>query len=309
MEPGKNKDSAVSLNYPMLMRGNYTAWALKMKVYMQAHGFWDAVVPKDPKTPIDDKMDKIAMAAIYQSIPEDILHSLAEKETTKEVWEAIKVMCQGAEHVKNAKIKTLKAEFESLSMKDLDSLDDFCLKITGMGDNTWSQLLLIEEEWVKKEKEEIKLLLTRDEWIRRSNRVRTEQRFRGREYNRGTRDRSHVRCFNCNILGHFAADCRKSRRDKESKEEANIVEIPDEPALLLTECEGKGENMMLLNKEKVTLKLVQDGEGKRIESNLWYLDNGANNHMTGERKKFRDLDERITGQVKFGDGSLVHIKG
>ncbi|XP_074363890.1 uncharacterized protein LOC141705647 [Apium graveolens] len=135
MEPGKNKDSAVSLNYPMLMRGNYTTWALKMKVYKQTHGVWDVVVPKDSKAPIDDKMDKIAMATIYQSIPEDIFLSLPEKETAKEVWEAIKVMCQGAEHVKNAKIQTLKAEFESLSMKDSDSLDDFCLKITGMVTN------------------------------------------------------------------------------------------------------------------------------------------------------------------------------
>ncbi|XP_074363311.1 uncharacterized protein LOC141703780 [Apium graveolens] len=30
--------------------------------------------------------------------------------------------------------------------------------------------------------------------------------------------------------------------------------------------------------------------------------------MTGERSKFRDLDEKITGQVRFGDGSTVHIK-
>lgn len=44
-------------------------------------------------------------------------------------------------------------------------------------------------------------------------------------------------------------------------------------------------------------------------SNLWYLDNGASNHMTGQRSKFKDLDENVTGQVKFGDGSIVHIKG
>ncbi|KAL8101290.1 hypothetical protein AgCh_033242 [Apium graveolens] len=31
--------------------------------------------------------------------------------------------------------------------------------------------------------------------------------------------------------------------------------------------------------------------------------------MTGLRSKFNKLDERVTGQVKFGDGSLVEIKG
>lgn len=31
--------------------------------------------------------------------------------------------------------------------------------------------------------------------------------------------------------------------------------------------------------------------------------------MTGQRLKFKELDEKITGQVKFGVGSVVNIKG
>lgn len=46
-----------------------------------------------------------------------------------------------------------------------------------------------------------------------------------------------------------------------------------------------------------------------MDSNLWYLDNGDSNNMTGQHSKFKDLDEKITGQVKFGDVSVVHIKG
>lgn len=43
------------------------------------------------------------MASIYQGIPEDMLLSLAEKETSKEVWDTIKIMCMGAYIVKTAK--------------------------------------------------------------------------------------------------------------------------------------------------------------------------------------------------------------
>ncbi|KAL8098390.1 hypothetical protein AgCh_031228 [Apium graveolens] len=137
-----------------------------------------------------------------------------------------------------------------------------------------------------------------------------EQKTRGRDNYRGGRDKSRIRCFNCNYLGHYAADCRRPKCEKEIKEEANIVQFPDdEPALLLNECEEKEESIMLVNEEKVAPKLKKAADEKQVDSNLWYLDNGATNHMSGQHTKFKDLDEKITGRVKFGDGSMVHIKG
>ena len=58
METKKNKESSFGLNYPTLTKTNYTAWAMKMKVYMQAHGVWEAIESKDPKAVVEDKMDK-----------------------------------------------------------------------------------------------------------------------------------------------------------------------------------------------------------------------------------------------------------
>ena len=45
------------------------------------------------------------------------------------------------------------------------------------------------------------------------------------------------------------------------------------------------------------------------KSNVWYLDNGASNQMTGDRSYFTTLDETITGKVKFVDDSRIDIKG
>ena len=44
-------------------------------------------------------------------------------------------------------------------------------------------------------------------------------------------------------------------------------------------------------------------------TNVWYLDNGASNHMNGNRMFFVTLDETITGQVRFGDDSRIDIRG
>ncbi|XP_074328182.1 uncharacterized protein LOC141666094 [Apium graveolens] len=41
-------------------------------------------------------------------------------------------MCLGADRVKTAKIRTLKAEFEALCMKETEPLDDFCTKLNGL---------------------------------------------------------------------------------------------------------------------------------------------------------------------------------
>ncbi|KAL8093108.1 hypothetical protein AgCh_035122 [Apium graveolens] len=137
--------------------------------------------------------------------------------------------------------------------------------------------------------------------------------FRGRNVGRGGRDKSRVRCFNCLSYGHFAAECKRPKRDKEQGQnlEANLnqVQDDDEPALLLTECGKEGEKVKLLNEERVVPKLKQEGEIRKVESNLWYLDNGVSNHMTGDKMKFNELNEQITGQVKFGDGSMVKIEG
>lgn len=150
METSKIKEGGVSLNYPMLARSNYTAWSLKMKVFMQAHGVWEAVEPKDPGTTVEEKIDKVALAAIYQGIPEDMLLSLAEKKTAKDAWEAIKIMCLGSDRVKKAKVQTLKAEFESLRMKDTEQLDDFCMKLNGLVTNIRALGEAIEEAYVVK---------------------------------------------------------------------------------------------------------------------------------------------------------------
>lgn len=60
----------------------------------------------------------------------------------------------------------------------------------------------------------------------------------------------------------------------------------DEPALLLSEYgeEGK-ESMILLNERNVIPELKHP---ENNNTSIWYLDNGASNHMTGQRGKFSD---------------------
>lgn len=161
--------------------------------------------------------------------------------------------------------------------------------------------MLTEEEWENRDGEEKKLLLTREEWLRKTNEKGSRQKGRGRF------DKSNIKCFNCNIYGHFSSDCKKPRRNRGTNEaEANMAVMDNEPALLLAKHDNTDARLLVNTEKPASLQLIRDGE-QVSESNIWYLDNGASNHMTGFRGKFTVLDENITSQVRLGDGSIVEI--
>nr|GEU30594.1 zinc finger, CCHC-type [Tanacetum cinerariifolium] len=61
--------------------------------------------------------------------------------------------------------------------------------------------------------------------------------------------------------------------------------------------------------QKVSLHEEDVGYKETNKDSLWYLDNGASNHMTGVRDQFKELNEKVSGKVRFGDGSYIEIKG
>ncbi|XP_074327749.1 uncharacterized protein LOC141665661 [Apium graveolens] len=89
---------------------------------------------------------------------------------------------------------------------------------------------------------------------------------------------------------------KRSKRDKDQREEVNIAQVPDdEPALLLIESEEQEKNVLLINEEKINPRLDNNKATNTTVSNLWYLDNGASNHITRQKSKFKELNEDITG--------------
>lgn len=127
-------------------------------------------------------------------------------------------------------------------------------RLNGQVESFLRELMLTEEEWAKKDNKSGKLLLTKEEWKRRMNKGGgTDAR------NRTERDKSQIKCHNCNIYGHYAVECRKPQRAKEikheSRQEAHLSQTKDdEPALLMSKQDKQDESVML-NETEVAPKL------------------------------------------------------
>ena len=310
------------------------------------------------------KRDKKALYLIYQGLDEDAFEKISEATTAKEAWEKLQTSYKGAEPVKKVRLQTLRSEFETLHMKDAESISDYFSRVLAVTnqlkrngekiddvkimekilrslDSKFDHIVTVIEEtknleamtieqllgslqaYEEKQKKKqgvgeqlLKTQLNSKEKEEDFGNTRGRGGYRGRGRGRGSgrvgfnnnyaqedrregstrgrgrggsqprRDKSQIKCYNCQRFGHYASDCRVPKRRIEEK--ANFVEeiSHEDGTLLMVRTNSVGE-----------------------QENTWYLDSGASNHMCGKRNLFVELDESVNGNVSFGDESKAPVKG
>nr|GEW43405.1 zinc finger, CCHC-type [Tanacetum cinerariifolium] len=205
------------------------------------------MIEPNEKTKADNKRDKIAIAFLYQALPEEQLLQITKYKTAKAIWKDLKTRHLGEEIVQQARLQTLKSDFEMLQMNENETIDAFITKLTTLKNKAAS-------------------------------------------------------------LGHTMEDGTVVRKllnvvpDRYLQIVASIEQYSDLSEMTLEEAIGR---------LKTYEERIKHKKGKQVDNqeSLWYLDNGASNHMTGVREHFKELDEKVSGKARFEDGSYIEIKG
>jgi hypothetical protein len=114
--------------YPILTYTNYNEWEVMMKVMLKARGLWVAINSGTN----DEQEDHMAMEAIPKAVPLEFITALGSKDTEHEAWESLKTMRLGGYRMRKAKAQQLRREYEAITFRDGEAIEDFALRLTTM---------------------------------------------------------------------------------------------------------------------------------------------------------------------------------
>ena len=74
-----------SIQCLMLTSTNYTVWSMMMNVLLRVHEVWDTI-----QSGLDDqKKNDVAIALLFQYVPETLILQVGEQTASKQIWNAI----------------------------------------------------------------------------------------------------------------------------------------------------------------------------------------------------------------------------
>ncbi|GJR83311.1 hypothetical protein Tco_0154096 [Tanacetum coccineum] len=138
-EPIPPTSSVTALRIPMIKKGEYDLWSMKMRQYIAItdHILWDIITNGDQATtdPASSSVPKTSLAAnarrnnekalniLLSAIPDRHLLSFHDATNAKTLWTAIKARFGGNEASKKMQKNLLKQQFETFTIGSREELD------------------------------------------------------------------------------------------------------------------------------------------------------------------------------------------
>lgn len=117
--------------------GFYDHWSMLMENLLRSKEYWHLIehgitsapanaTPEQRKLADESKLcDLKAKNYLFQSIDRSIMETILVRDTAKDIWDSMRRKYQGSTKVKCAQLQTLRREFEILTMKEGDTVNEY----------------------------------------------------------------------------------------------------------------------------------------------------------------------------------------
>ncbi|KAI3937122.1 hypothetical protein MKX01_015337 [Papaver californicum] len=142
---GKERMANVTgqMSLPRLTKENYENWSIQMRALLGSQDLWEMVKEgfEEPTnttgyTAAQNKAlketrskDNAALYMLFRAVDESGFEKIAGATTSKEAWDILEKVFKGADRVKQVRLQTLRGEFESMKMKELEVVSDYITRV------------------------------------------------------------------------------------------------------------------------------------------------------------------------------------
>ncbi|BBG97058.1 hypothetical protein Prudu_006062 [Prunus dulcis] len=317
---------------PIFNGNNYEFWSIKMRTIFRSHGLWDLVEKglewSDSKGADDSgekkkekeeskgagesgeqKMkrdvssgseteklmkDAKALGLIQGAVSDEIFPRISHEETSKGAWDLLMQEFRGDK-------QSLRREFEYTRMRDDESLSAYITKLFDVINQMRSYGEILPKERVVQ-----KLLISLPsaydsicsviEHSRDLNEIEVQEVV------------ASLKSFELRLDRH--SENKTEKAFASLSVDAKPVKTGDQNNKQHKNWKSKGKKWDNKTSEgtKTPCKHCV-GAGITRDEEIWYLDSGCSNHMTGKEDLLVDINRNVTAKVEMGTGQLVDVTG
>ncbi|XP_015159114.1 uncharacterized protein [Solanum tuberosum] len=232
---------------------------------------------------------------MQNAVADSMFYRIIACKTTKEAmackiakgsWDRLKEEYQGSDRKRQMQVLNLKIEFESLNMKEDETISKYADRISLIESKDLSKLSLGELMSALQAQEQ-RRTLRRDKFTEGAFSVQKQIFGKGKQqFNQKNKDK-HDGGNNSGDTGHISK-VFKSRAKASGASQAQVAEAAD----------AHEEQFFAVSYFSIN-----------ESSDSWLLDSGCTHHLCNDAEMFKFLDHTYKSKVKVGNGKAVEVKG
>ncbi|XP_068461601.1 uncharacterized protein [Phaseolus vulgaris] len=305
MEGGSNFSAMAP---PVFDGDNYQMWVVRMETYLEGveeeiHSLLENPTVAQIKSQKEKKMKRSkAKACLFAVVSPMVFTRIMSLKSAKEIWDYLKAKYEGDERIRGMQVLNLIREFELQRMNESESVKEYSDRLLSIA----NKVRLLGS--VLKDSRIVETLLRN-----KDSKIKQNQQENGEvvAHNNNKR-RNYSPCKHCDKLGHPPFKCwrrpdAKCNKCNQLGHEAIICRNQSEQQDV-NQSEQQDVDAQLANEEEDVL-FVATGFSSNISSASWLIDSGCTNHMTYDKKLFKELKPSKISKVKIGHGGHILVEG